>query len=294
MIKVRKRYKRVSVLFFLIIFNFWGLPLFAQTAEHLYALATDQCSQGNYEQSIKNLKRVQFFDEETRFPDVFQKLGDCYFHLSDFGSAFYYYDLAIIQNENDSVSNYCLSRKVACKLYNKEYNEALVELMSLDSEPIPSFRKDFDMLFGITYYYLGDFMMAQRYFTSVCLSSLHCSADSINYFLDHTNQLKKRFKPGTAKIMSMFIPGSGQIYAGDWKNGLNSFFLTTGFLAVGTALGGSLSFIDAAVIVLPWFQRYYTGGFQKAYSITSDRLANEMNENLLDLIRYMEKNNNPG
>ena len=62
----------------------------------------------------------------------------------------------------------------------------------------------------------------------------------------------------------MIIPGSGQIYAGDWRNGLNSLLLTGGLMTLGIYTISAAGFIDGIVMVGPWYQRYYTGGFKRA------------------------------
>ena len=77
----------------------------------------------------------------------------------------------------------------------------------------------------------------------------------------------RRTNPAIPTTMSIIIPGLGQLYLGDLKSALNSFMLTSGFalLFIHTALEYSL--IDAAASVLPWYQRYYQGGYENAGKI---------------------------
>jgi tetratricopeptide (TPR) repeat protein len=273
-------------LFFLIICSSAVSQLAAQSTDQVFKMALQQKKEGRYEQAIKSFKRLMFFDGEMQYPSVLIELADCYYVLNEFNSSYDYYDLAGNQALSDSVKSLCLIRKVACKLFQRELNEAKVELLSIDTNLLKGHKLDYHLLNGITYYSLGDYTASRNYF-SLCLPE---NQDSVDLYFNNIVQLQRRFKPGLAKVMSMIIPGSGQVYAGDWKNGLNSFFLSAGFLSLGAAMMGSLSFIDSAVLVLPWFQRYYTGGFQKAYEITNNRLYNELNNNLLQIVKLAENN----
>ena len=71
----------------------------------------------------------------------------------------------------------------------------------------------------------------------------------------------------------MILPGSGQIYSGDFKNGINSILLTGGLAALGVLMYNQYSLLDAFLAVFPWFFRYYQGGYEKAKNIAHDKRA---------------------
>ncbi len=77
--------------------------------------------------------------------------------------------------------------------------------------------------------------------------------------------------PKTARVLSMILPGAGQFYAGDIKNGLNSLLLNAllGFWFVTTGL--AYTFVDAAATVTPWLFRYYGGGIRRAGEIVEKK-----------------------
>lgn len=62
-----------------------------------------------------------------------------------------------------------------------------------------------------------------------------------------------------AKVLSTILPGSGQVYAGDWRNGLNALALNgvLGYLTVDTVL--ARHYLDAALLGGAVFSRYYRG-----------------------------------
>jgi TM2 domain-containing membrane protein YozV len=94
----------------------------------------------------------------------------------------------------------------------------------------------------------------------------------------------KHPKPGLAKLFSIFIPGAGQFYAGDIKNGFNSLLLTGGFLALGIYSLLFFTPFDAIVTVAPWFQRYFMGGYKRAALIAADRLNEKQNRIYLQIL----------
>ncbi len=79
-----------------------------------------------------------------------------------------------------------------------------------------------------------------------------------------------------AQRLSAWLPGSGQVYAGDWGSGLASFTLNAawiGLLAYAVTerdwLGG--------LLVVNYGPRYYLGGIQKAGSLVSkERLREDL------------------
>jgi hypothetical protein len=67
----------------------------------------------------------------------------------------------------------------------------------------------------------------------------------------------------------------------------------TGELVFGEGfLSASIQFIDAAIIVFPWFQRYYMGGYQKAYTITLDKQKAKKSEVLAHLMVVLSTQEN--
>jgi TM2 domain-containing membrane protein YozV len=118
---------------------------------------------------------------------------------------------------------------------------------------------------------LNDFKQAEHYF-SILLDStrapmLHKQYLNILKELDHVNRLN----PNTAMILSMIIPGTGQFYAGDIKNGLNSLTITSLFLYFTTRSIITVGVLEGFTTVFPIYFRYYTGGFKRAKAIAQQR-----------------------
>ncbi len=281
------KYIRKYALFLTVLFSFSSVLVTAQTPEQTYAFAVQQSKLGNYDIAIKSFKRLQFFDEPNNFPSVFEALADCYFKTGRYDNAYYYYDLASVQVENDSLLAGVTARKVSCKLYAHQYQEALIDLLSFDKK-ISSFQqRQFDMLFGISYFYLEQYDQSKQYFAKSLDPLQQSQFEMLNAYFGRIHTIERRFNPGRAKVMSIILPGSGQIWAGDYRNGINSILLVSGLLYAGVALSGSVSILDSFIIVAPWFQRYYMGGYQNAYEITEERQLNEKNKVLAQVIRLL-------
>jgi hypothetical protein len=65
--------------------------------------------------------------------------------------------------------------------------------------------------------------------------------------------------PTLAALMSSFIPGSGEAYAGRPATGLLAFAVTAGSLAWAVVAAKSNDWVSASVIVSTLFWRFYTG-----------------------------------
>ena len=67
-------------------------------------------------------------------------------------------------------------------------------------------------------------------------------------------------------MLSIILPGSGQVYSGDLKDGLNSLLLLSGLFYLGTS--GSLI---NPVAIFPFFYRYYIGGILNAKQTAGEK-----------------------
>ena len=67
-----------------------------------------------------------------------------------------------------------------------------------------------------------------------------------------------------ARVLSTILPGAGQVYAGDWRGGLNALLLNgvLGALAVDLVLDGY--YVDAGLWGVFIFWRYYRGNTFRA------------------------------
>jgi tetratricopeptide (TPR) repeat protein len=262
----------------------------AQSPEQLYSYAINQSSVGNLDAAIKAFHRIQYFDDKDMFSDAYVQLANCYYLKTDYDQAYYYYDLASNQATNDTVIAELNARKISCRLYNGDYQEALIDLFSVNSSPSDFYSWQFNMLYGMTYFYLGDYKKSEDYFAMCAKPDDQNTLQILDHKYKDIEHLNKRYNPKTAKVLSILVPGSGQIFSGEWKSGVNSLLLLAGLFYVGVILSEQISVLDAAIVVLPWFQRYYAGGFRKASEIALERREREKNEILISILQLFKWN----
>jgi len=257
----------------------------AQTAEQLVAFAKEQMLEGNYEQAGNALSRVFWFDNGVRYPEVLPLLADNAYLSADFGSARYYYELSYNQENNDSLKTEYFLKKVLCSIQLGNYPEAMGDLYSTSVTADSLQQWNLDLITGMALYKLEKFDESKGYF-------LRCAAkdqqERIIQEFSRIRKIERRYSPRLAGIMSIVIPGSGQVYCGDYKNGINSFLLLAGLISSGVLLAGPYTVIDASIIVLPWFQRYYIGGYQKAALIAADRQNEKKSSVLINILHTLQ------
>lgn len=272
------------LIYLVLIFNLLhSCSVYAQDVAAVFSLAEQQKTEGNYSASLKLFQRVSFFGEGYKTTECLLNTADAYFNLNDFNLANEFYELAYFSTSNDSLRNQIALSKAAIFIYDKKYLEALQELFSTtDDESIKRIK---NIYLATTYYGLNKFEECKT-------TLLELETDSVTRLqliklIDRAERAQKR-NPKTAKILSMIIPGLGQFYAGDIKNGINSLLITSAFfyLTVNTSIQYSML---EATSVLPWFSRYYMGGYKRAETITINRIEARQQEIYIRIMKILEK-----
>jgi tetratricopeptide (TPR) repeat protein len=276
------KYLSLSIL---IVFNQLILQkLSAQNFEETLKFADYQFSSGKLTEASKTFQRALFFSEGRQNLYIFRKIAEISYLRMDYESAQKYYGLAYNLSDNDSLKTELLFDKASCQILNKNYQNALIDLFSVnDTSDVIQRRLNFFL--GTCYFGLEDFSRAEKYFES-------CTDLKDRKELAFLFSGKKLLSPSPkkARIMSMILPGLGQTYSGDIKSGLNSLFLTSGLIALGIKISISYSPIDAIFAILPWYQRYYTGGYGKAEDIARKRLEQKRNSTYTRILKLADRN----
>ncbi len=280
-----KKGHRVVVILFIWLFFYSSLNILtAQTLEETFAYANEQMNKQEYDNALGAYQRVLFFDKKMG-DKIYYNLAECHFKLNHYEQATKYYDLAYYVASNDSLKFDALFHKTNCLLLQHNYRNALIELMSLDDSLPEYWQNKKYFYFGITYFGLEDFDKSQNYFVKA-------NATQTNEIEQLFIQNKKvsKINPKTARVLSIILPGLGQLYCGDIRNGLNSFLLTSGFLGLAIYTMYSYTVVEAFLSVLPWYQRYYLGGFQGAMRIAQEKKDQKRAEIFQQLMDVFAKN----
>jgi TM2 domain-containing membrane protein YozV len=168
---------------------------------------------------------------------------------------------------------------------------ALSELINVDSAKNTYHDVKLHFLKGITYFGLHEDELSEKSFNK-CLAMLSLEKDSLlDLEFKAIKKSEKRFNPHTAWMLSMILPGTGQFYAGEVIEGFNSSLLLGGLFFSAVLIAKEYSFFIALVTILPWFQRYYMGGANKAERLTMEKQMVKRNDSYQSILLRIEQAN---
>jgi hypothetical protein len=268
--------------FTILIIELLGSSLKAQTLEETFEFANTLFEKQSYESALEAYRRTLFFDQNNEFaPRVFKNMADCLYKKAEYSEAAYYYDLAYFVHSGEEQNGITL-QKASSNLLLGDYNKAKVELFNLPDELSSEHHERSIFYSAMIHFAQGDFDASKELFKEVSTDTL-----AINELFIKNAKIDK-LNPKTAKILSIIIPGLGQFYAGDVKNGLNSLILSGGLMFLGVRSAINNSILDAALSIMPWYQRYYTGGYNKAEIIAEAKIKERRYKVFNELLMEIE------
>jgi tetratricopeptide (TPR) repeat protein len=244
-----------------------------QNIHQTLSLAENFHAEGNYEIAAKYYKRVSFFGSDSLRAVLFPVLGKLYLEQGDFNQSFFYYRLASNTAQNDSLYNEYIFAQALCNIIIGEPNLALQNVYSYIDYGSKKFTQQYHFYLGIIFLEQDKLDLSLENF----LLSTDCpeKKEKITKVFSETDIFKPN--PLTAKTLSIILPGLGQAYAGNYVSALNSFFLNMGLLTLMGITMYNLSFIDGAISVGPWLQRYYLGGLKNAERVAINKRIKKKN-----------------
>ena len=228
--------------------------------DHLWAL-------GDYDAAITEYKRFLFFDaDHPQAGDVQFKIGLAY-RAQEWWAEAAEAMIAAIQRTTETELRAERRVELAVTLIaSGAYNIALVELIKVDMQSQSAqLRQRARFLRGVAYLYQFKWEQAQSvfqvYFDEIPTAA-GAAAEIDALFSAAINLPQKSEK--TARLLSTFLPGLGQTYAGDWKNGLNALLLNgvLGYVTLDAAI--ERDYDDTLLSFLFLFHRYYSGNRYRA------------------------------
>ncbi len=267
---------------------FWGSAP-AQTVGETRAFADSLFSVGQTEAALPVYERAAYFMRPDIDAVLLEHIADCFLASGQLEKALEYYDHSYFVQTSDSVKKELLFKKSSCFLRTHNYKYALMELYSMDAGSSAAMERKKNFYIGMAWFGLEDFTKSADYFdlaTDVPQNKQKIKA----IFADK----KKFFRPypKVASWLSIILPGAGQIYSGEILSGINSLILTGSFVALGFYIVSVTSPIDALFTALPWFQRYYQGGFQRAAEMAKNKRAENRNQIFNQVLDVIASENN--
>lgn len=193
-------------------------------------------------------------------------IGRCHLHQGDLSSAARFFDLAFFNSPNDSIKMESLLWKTKTLLAEQSPGLALAELLQYEAPTDEAQALLYHFYKGVCHFEMEQYTQAEASFLAIVKDSAALQA--------HFDQPKKFNRPNSrwAMVMSAALPGSGQLYAREPKEALNSVLINSIFIYYSIRIAALYTPLDAFIAVLPWFQRYYVGGYNRASILARDRM----------------------
>ena len=236
-----------AILFFGIINLLFVQSLFCQNLDEIVDFSNQQFAKGNFELAANEYNRALFFGYNA--PDkLCLKIANCYFNQNKLEQSEQFFDRAYFSTGSDSIKNEAILGKSFALILEKKYMLALSELMNIDSAKIAYHDIKLNFLKGIAFFGLQQDELSEEYFKK-CAKGLSCDNNLANIEKNFSliRKAEKRFNPNTAWMLSLFIPGAGQVYSGEFKEAANSAALLGGLIYLTISVAGKYSYVEAIV-----------------------------------------------
>jgi tetratricopeptide (TPR) repeat protein len=262
-----------------------------QSLSEIVDFADQQYKSENFEIAASEYNRAIFFGNSNQ-DRLFLKIANCYFNLKDFEQSIVFYDKAYFVTQSDSIKNEAILGKSFSLIAENEWMLSLSELMNIDITKYHHQKVKMNFLQGIAYFGLHEDKLAEASFKN-CIEDLSPNTETALIEKEFALIMKneKRFNPKTAWLLSLIVPGSGQLYSKEYKEAANSAILLGGLFYLTVSFATRFSYLEAIVVMLPWFQRYYTGGANKAEKLAKDQQLVMRNNSYLSILDLLKTEN---
>jgi hypothetical protein len=275
--------RKLKILFTLLLSFLFSLAIFGQDLSETFKFGKEQFLYGNSNSAALAFERVLFFSEDSFQIESLNYLGEIELRNAQPLKAANYFQRAynLEQDRNQQVAY--LLKKCSSLLEAGDIDLALIDLLSIEDDILDSLRKTKYLLQGIAHFSRMSFPESHQSFLLAFDENETIKKNKIDSLFVVLESIKGP-KPKKARILSTFLPGLGQLYAGDIKNGINSFVLTGVLFALGINTAINLTLLDALMTVAPWFQRYYMGGYNRAENIAAEKFKEKQNRVFLSIL----------
>jgi putative component of membrane protein insertase Oxa1/YidC/SpoIIIJ protein YidD len=258
-------------------------PAGAQEIDKVILNADSLSEVGEYENAILEYKRALFFSGSKNQPGIFEKLADCYVFIGDYQEAREHYERACEYYDNDSLKAGAIFHLALLDISQSRYYSASRNLKEIPLDISPELMSRKFLLLGVSSWGVGDYDLAFDYFSRCILPGDRQAAMEMDSLKELTKN-KIRVRKNILPVMSGIIPGSGQIIAGNFRDG-----------AISAALCGAIGTFGVASVYLlgqngfflflgPWFLRYYVGGIKHTSDLVERNKIVEKNQILLSIM----------
>lgn len=256
--------------------------------DEAFILANQFLEFGNNDQAITEFERFIFFNPESELVrEAYLKISEAYQRQGNWENSVKALQYAIARAETDSMKEVIKITLARNLLASGSYSNAEFELLRLAHySSYSDIKNRARFLLGICHLYTFKWQSAQKDLNVYFARESPIIQSRIDSLIATTGKIKYK-SPAKAKWLSRFLPGAGQIYASDWRNGLDALALNgiLGVLFVKSIIDGRID--DAFIGYFTLLQRYYQGNIYHAQNIATnynERENKKMALKILDLL----------
>ena len=266
----------------------YAVTVTGQKQEESFQIALKNFHLEKYDLCIPYFKRVAFF--ESNNIENLNYLAESYQKIKSYDNALVHYSLIYNLITNDSLKNEVCFEMAKCYISEDKYEYAEIEILNI-KELNNYFKSRKNYYLFLIYLYKGEFELSKNYFLNISEFS-DANINQIERSFSHLEKKIRRSNPKFASALSMVIPGSGQVYSGNFSSGINSLLLTTTALSIFTIISFRYSPIEAILSVFPYYQRYYIGGVLNAINFVEEKNRIRYHKTVIELNSIISLENN--
>ncbi|MFC1713084.1 tol-pal system YbgF family protein [Candidatus Poribacteria bacterium] len=236
-------------------------------ADEALKLADRLLERGHYNEAITEYKRFIFFNpEDEQFSYALYRMGLAHRAGREWQEAIDALKASVRVTQNAKVADERRITLATTLIASGNYNLARLELLRVSEFGIaPSPRLRATYFGGIASLYMFDWDATEKafggFYSEYAGGRTAGRAGEINSVLHNARGSYK--SAGLARFLSTILPGSGQMYAGDWRDALNSLALNSVTIGLLANAVYRKDYMDAALIS-SISMRYYMGNRYRA------------------------------
>jgi tetratricopeptide (TPR) repeat protein len=273
-----------------LLFLVFSLSIFlsakAQTPAATVETAAKLEQNGHYKEALQKYERVLYFKPDSQKVWLYIHIGNCYTGLGDYYKGINSYDNALLADVNKANHNAILIQRLKAEISAHNMRFAWNTLKEIDTANDTS-RRQVIFYTGVIHFYKEEYTEAEENW--IMLAGEDSAKKNTIRMLFKKNAKVNRLKPGVANVLSVILPGAGQIYAGDIKEGLNSLLLNGAIFILGYNTAAAYNLYNAIVAVGPFYLRYYLGGIHRAGDIVMAKRAQKHQQIYSQLLQVLQK-----
>lgn len=218
---------------------------------------------GAWNEAITEYERYVFFHPDSPSVTVLRAIADLYGKQGNFRKAVETLDRALLLSLDDSLRDEIRIEAAAFNVAAGDYQTAELELIRIGAFTLsPEIRDRSNRYLCLVYCMSMDWAKLKKLLDESAL--FEATRRVLIVSLIANNEARHRVSPAAAQWMSTVLPGLGQVYAHDVRNGCNALAISfaTGYLTVHSVMNGY--FQEAILTDVTLFWRYYSGNRWRA------------------------------